>query len=718
MKLPSFFGKQEKKEYFLALLLRDEKATAVIFEELSGKIRVVGNYDEYFTNSIEDTTVDEWLEVLDKAISQAETALPENIETQKTIFGVKENWVEDTKLKKEYLVKIKKATDALGLLPIGFLVIHEAIAHLMQKEEGAPVSAILIEIGKTNLAISLLRAGRIVETKRTKIEDSIPKITDGILHHFTSYEVLPSRIVIVGDTNNIEDLSQQFIGHTWSKSLPFLHVPQITIQPKDFDARAVLFGAATQMGFDVLEETQEKRREDHQNQTEKEEENKEDFGFVKEKDVASLHKKKQEEKAQEEESNITAFEHPAEKRTNIFLPILATIKQRISSLPSFPSFSKQKKLVFIPPFFIVCLLIILLAYIFGLKATVTLIVAPKVIEKTQDITFLTGNPTDIEKKTIAAEILEVTEEGKISTPATGKKEVGTKAKGIVTIYNKTLESKTLSAGSVLLANNLTFTLDSSVTIASASGASDAFSSITPSTAKAAITASDIGKESNLPSGTVFSIKSFTPTDIAAKNDTAFSGGTKKEITAVAKADAEKAATDLSKNLETKAKDDLLKNLSPEQALIPTFMSITFTKKNFDKDIGEQASSTTLTATISYKGLSYKKGDAVNLSKNLLHGAIGDGTFSEEDITYDVKNIKIGKNDVQTTLAAKASLLPKFDNQKTANTITGKTFDEARSILTKINQVTDIHIALQPPFPFLPNLLPRNAKNISFVIKKG
>ncbi len=715
MKLPSFLGKKENKEYFLALLLRDEKVTAVIFEELSGKIRVIGHHDEYFTDSIETTTVDEWLEVLDKAISQAETALPENIETQKTIFGVKENWVEDTKLKKEYLLKIKKASDALGLFPIGFLVMHEAIAHLMQKEEGAPVSAILIEVGKTHLAVSLLRAGRIIETKRTKIEDAIPKITDRILHHFTSYEVLPSRIVIVGDTDNTEELSQQFIGHSWSKSLPFLHVPQITIQPKDFDGRAVLFGAATQMGFDVLEENEEKRHEDHKEQVEdKEEENEEDFGFVKEKDVASIHNKKQEEKSQEQELNNTTAFIETEKYTNIFLTMLATIKQTVSPLPSFPSFSPQKKLVFIPPFVVVCLLLILLAYIFGLKATVTLIVAPKVIEKNQDITFSTENSTDTAKKTVAAQIIEAVEEGKISVPATGKKEIGEKAKGTVTIYSNLTREQTFTKGSLItVTNKLVFVLDETVKVASVSGASDG-----QKTVKASVVAKDIGKESNIPSGVKFTVSSFDASEVEAKNDTAFSGGTKKEVTVIAKADAEKAISDLSKNLEKKAKDDLSKNLSQEQILLPILVTVSFTKKDFDKNIDDEASSTTLTATISYKGLSYKKGDLVGLSKNLLQEDIGDGTFSKEDITYDLKDIKMVKNEVKVTLFAKASLLPKFDNQKMANVIVGKTFEQAKSILTKINQVTDVHIILQPTLPFLPNLLPRNEKNISFVIKKG
>ena len=207
MKLPfSFpFGKKEKIEYFLALLLRDEKASAVIFEEINGKIKIIGEHDEYFSDSVDKISIDEFIEVLDKTISAAENTLPPNIETQKTIFGLKENWIEETHIKKEYLAKLKNISKELTLTPIGFLVIHEAIAHLLLEEEGVPVSAILIEIDRKNLAISLLRGGKIVETKRAKIESSIPETTDKLLHSFTNYEVLPSRILLFDDRGLLVD---------------------------------------------------------------------------------------------------------------------------------------------------------------------------------------------------------------------------------------------------------------------------------------------------------------------------------------------------------------------------------------------------------------------------------------------------------------------------------------------------------------------------------
>lgn len=150
MNLPFFkrFKKKVVPLYYLVLVLRDEKAQAVIFEEIEGIAKIIGQKEENFSTSIDEISQEELLEKLDKAISHAESSLPDNIQTHKTIFGVKDSWTDNDQIKKEYLAKLKKVSSELELVPIGFLVISQAIAHLLQKEEGAPVSAILAEVNK------------------------------------------------------------------------------------------------------------------------------------------------------------------------------------------------------------------------------------------------------------------------------------------------------------------------------------------------------------------------------------------------------------------------------------------------------------------------------------------------------------------------------------------------------------------------------------------
>src|ERR1035437_6980201 len=249
MKLP-FLEKKEKPECFPALVLRNEKVTSIIFEKIGTTIKYISHGEEEFKNTVEDAETEEFLEVLDKTITQAESALPENIETHKTIFGLKESWIEDNKIKKEYLEKLKKASGELSLDPIGFLVFAESIINLVQKDEGAPVTAILTDIGSKFITVSLVKSGRIIETKSSEIHENAPYTVDTLLKHFQTPEVMPAKIILFDSEE--EELTQAFMNHQWSKSLPFLHLPQIISLPIDATIKAMLLGAATQMGTKLL----------------------------------------------------------------------------------------------------------------------------------------------------------------------------------------------------------------------------------------------------------------------------------------------------------------------------------------------------------------------------------------------------------------------------------------------------------------------------------
>src|SRR5947207_14171769 len=113
------------------------------------------------------------------------------------------------------------------------MVVTEAISHLLQEEEGAPLSAILAEVGNKTVTLTLLRGGKAVERIDGPIATSAPATVDTLLKHLTT-AVLPARIILY-DAKEAEKLSQAFIGHQWSKSLSFLHVPQISVLPSGFD---------------------------------------------------------------------------------------------------------------------------------------------------------------------------------------------------------------------------------------------------------------------------------------------------------------------------------------------------------------------------------------------------------------------------------------------------------------------------------------------------
>jgi len=757
--------KKENIEYFLALILRNEAVKAVIFQKSESTLKYLNQGQAHFATTIEDASTEEFLNVLDKAITSAESVLPPNIEAHKTLYGLKDSWVEDNKIKKDYLEKLKKAGEELSLDPIGFLVFSESIVNLIQKEEGAPVTAILTEVGEKLVTVSLVKAGRIIEVRSSEIHESIPFTVDTILKHLQTPEVMPSRIIVFN--GGTKDLSQQFIGHKWSKSLPFLHLPQTLSLPKDSDIKAVLLGAATQMGANLIfDHTQPIITNDNFEEVEKEtilrpdeneektaeaeakeeplEENKESleqidqnnsldyFGFsttdiaktqppvistaaadipneILEKETAEIPEEvKLEEEAKEGLPTLGVLTAQKAKKFSVDLPKLITPIMAMLKVNG----AKDKKLFLIIGSILVAVLLIYFLFIFQTKADVTISVNPKEDSKTLSVTFAPEGTTSISDNTIAATIIPIDEAGSVTVSATGKKDVGNKAKGKVTIFNNDTDGTvTLPAGTTITSSNgLKFDLDSQVKVGSASG--DVFSGTKPGTADVSVTAESIGTESNLPSGTKFTVGSSK--SVAAKNDSAFSGGTKKSITVIAKADIAKAEENLPKELANKAKSDIQSKVSGGQTVLPDFISTDLASEKFNKKVDEEASNLTLDATVSFNYLSFKDSDLSSLAEKLFN----DSTFSIEKskLTTSAKDIKVLKTkDISADLTINAKLFPKLDAADLTNQIAGVDVLKAKNTLSNLTNVQNVIINVHPNLPFIASKLPKNPNNIKINI---
>lgn len=768
MKLPIPFlkNKQIESKYFLALLLAQDKIASVILEEVEGKVKIVGKHEEHLTTPLESITQDALITLVDKTISKAEEVLPPDIETHKTVFGVKDSWVdkESKKINKDHLAKLKKVCDSLDLTPIGFMVISEAIANLLQVEEGAPLSAILITLSKTTVHLTLFRGGQITESISGTLEHHAPVAVDMLLKKFTA-PVLPTKIIL-GASKEATHLAKEFNSHTWSKSLPFLHIPQITVLPEDFDARAVVYGAAHQMGFDVLglESFAQTDLPDDQEKQENEElvdgidpvektpldptplvpDQGENFGFVAEEDIAKttpVHheaiKHSRNEAVQTEHEphvNLQTHHEPASfdenaettprseeiKKRNVLSNIIAFIPPislpKGLKLPDFLTKNKGLKLPLIIAGIVLLIIIGMTVFYFqAVTAQVVLSVKPKEVTQDETITFSKTSENDFSNNIIAAQSVTTSVDGQVATPATGKKDTGNKAKGSVTIYNSDKSEVTLASGtSIKSSNDLTFTLDKDVKLASASG--DIFSGTKPGTAQVSVTAKDIGTESNLPSGTKFTVGGNS--SLAAKNDSAFSGGSKKTITVVSKTDLEKLKKALPESLEDKAREEISKKGDSDAIVLPTFTDITLTDSKFDKDVDEEAKEVKLNATVNFEGLSYKKSDLENFDKTILKDKYSqDISFAEDGLKSELENTKVNSDkDIQSGVKITAGILPKIDNAEVIGKLKGKSPRVAKEIISKIPQVVDSEIKYSPNLSFLSSIYSKLPTKITVLIK--
>lgn len=783
MKLPFLTKKKEDTGFYLALLLTDEKACAVILHEELGKVKMIGSHVEFFSTPLDHVQLEELIEVVDKALSRAEEALPPSIETHDTVFGVKESWVEEEtkKIKKQHLAQLKKVCDNLDLTPIGFMVTNEAITHLIQEEEGAPLSAILAEIGKTGVHLTLLRGGKKLESVHGPFKEFSPPMTvDMLLRHFT-VPVLPARLILF-DAEGSEKLSQQFITHQWSKGLPFLHVPQITVLPAGFDARAVAFGAAAQMGFELLGIEKDLPKtitpphatttpetihtaiphEDPDSPAEPETKHikADNFGFVADKDITEVSPEPEDADEQQEEGKHESLhhahtaerqehtpvhhetlhhspEHPQNPRIPLEeddddetleahekkagpLAFLSSLK-----LPKIGGFKGKNllalgrnKKVLLPVIIISTLLSTFIGvsifYLYNVEATVELSMKPNMVNQTTKTVFSTTASSDFSKNVIATKNLTATVDGEVATDATGKKDVGEKAKGTVTVFNNSNGKVNLASGTEIKSSNgLTFVTDKDITVASASG--DIFSGTKPGTTDVTVVAKEIGSEQNLPSNTKFSVGGNA--SLAAKNDSAFSGGSKKSVTVVSKEDLAKLRADLPKSLQSKAKSAIEQKASSDETVLPYFATSSLEKATFDKKLDEEAKKVKLKASVVFDGMAFNNDDLEEYAKTVLkRDQSDDVSFAENTIKAEVKEAKQNdEKEMEATVSIEAGVLPKLDTTEVAEGLQGKSYGEAKDKLANLPQIATSEIKFSPGIPLLPQFFPSLPKQIKVVI---
>ncbi|MDP3940976.1 MAG: baseplate J/gp47 family protein, partial [bacterium] len=397
-----------------------------------------------------------------------------------------------------------------------------------------------------------------------------------------------------------------------------------------------------------------------------------------------------------------------------FFSRLPKIPQSLLGLLHVPRVPQNRFFLVLIPVVLLLLFGLLAAYIFLLHANVTVVVSPKGVDQNADVVFSTENDSDFDSNTIHAKTTSISLSGNTSTQATGKKETGTKAKGTVTLFNSSDNKKQIQQGTVITStNSLDFTLDKDVTIASATG--DIFSGIKSGTSEVGVTAKQIGSEYNLPSNIKFSVGGNS--SLAAKNEQAFSGGSKKNITVVAQADIDKLTSALPKSLIAKARDTLSEKITADETLLTVIPDFKPSKKDFSDNVAEEAKTVSLKSSVTFAAISYDNNDLLEFTKAFIKDKFDPNlTVADKDIQNTIKNVdQKDSSSVKASLSMKASLLPKIDTVSLSETLAGASFAKTRETLMRYPQVEDVQITLFPPLPLLPEILPRQKGNITIEI---
>lgn len=732
MKLPAVIGQffrstPEKKKLFLSLFIDDHVVYAAAWQ-----VKPPGQPQIEKTTStlIERDSWDGRAQACDKAISDLEETVGTNM-LHSVVLGLPSQYLaESGDIIPSFKPHLKALCKELMVQPIGFVSVHQALVHRLKAEEGVPPSVILIYVTKLSLTISLYKIGTLVGQQTIDGKNSVAEL-EKVLKSYRELEVLPSRMLLFGsDTEGIQQLQHDLLQHPWPTRVNFLHFPKIEILPVEAPITAVCYAGAselaTAMGVDDKEDepAQAEVQEDIKEQSKealdtedvtipKDEDianvtmvNPEALGFARDADILEMRELKHD---QDEKNDVPATKRsaawPKLALPSIALPMLPQLHVRLPSLPL------TGVMIPLMLFSIICVGIVSILYWFYPRAAITIFETPKTLEEHSVITI---NPTasvaDAATKIIPGKKLEKTVSGEKTLPVVGKKSVGDPAKGSVTIYNKSLSSKTFKKGTVLVFDSLPFTLDDDVSVASAS---ESIGSITFGKASGSVTASGIGTKGNLPSASEFSFKDVATTVAIARNDKPFTGGTSKEVTVVSRADYDALVKSLTAELVEKAKVELAGSVGGSEKFIDATMKTSVVDKTFVEELDQESKELHGKLTLTVSGISYSEADVVTVMKGTVEPSIPLGyALAAEKTTTTVADIQVKKDG---SMSAKVNFqsvaLPRIDTDMIRKMLTGKSLKAAENYLRTVNGVGAVEFGNLRTLPPKDHL-PMNPKNIS------
>lgn len=668
-----FIKEEKKRNFFLALEITPNIIKAACCEIESEKIGILGTASSEYDGLWENAIV-----AADKIIAKVEENLPLKINLGKAILGLPEEFIKEGKIGEEYLPKIKELCQKLLLEPLGFVEIPLAIVNFLKKQEGGtPESLVLLRLGP-KLEVVLVRVGKITNNTTILSSGNLATDLEIALQSFTEVEVLPSKILVF-DGMNLETAKQELMNHPWTSRAPFLHFPKIEAAPLDLDIKSVAYAGAGEM-MNNLEIIMEEKTEEPVIKEPLTEEG-ENFSSVK--DAEILGKPQQVLVTEEIKQGFSKIKF---NLPNFTLPEF--------NLPpfSFPKIPKMGIILVVVLFVIMVTAGLASAFWYWPTAKVNLFLRTKTLQQQPEITLDSKLKWEIDETLTKKAV------------ATGKKLVGEKAKGTVTIYNKTTNSKIFKKETVLTGpNNLKFLFDNDVTVASVSG------DITqPVSGKSDVTvvASDIGPAGNLGAGQIFQFGDYSSNLYVARNNAAFSGGSSREISVISRDDRDNLLTLVQAQLSEKAKKDLSLKLGNGENFLEETLTSEVTRKKFDKEINQEGTELNLDLTLRFSVLGYQEED-------LISGSTPQGyEISKDSLKVEVVDLQKNKDGTYKLKAnLEVSFLPKINNPEIKKNLVGKNLKEVDGYLRSLGNIGGYQINFQRTFFLSKNILPYSSENI-------
>lgn len=382
-----------------------------------------------------------------------------------------------------------------------------------------------------------------------------------------------------------------------------------------------------------------------------------------------------------------------------------------------PNFNNLQKRVVIGGGVVGLLLLFFIGNFFLKSAKVTLFAKGTEVPATFSFT---ADPTlkdsDAPKALLAAQAVKIEKDVSTNFTATGKKDVGTKAQGTMTVSNcGDNASHTFVAGTRFQsADGKIFRSTADVTVP---GGTIFFGSCSPGKASVNVESDQAGDTYNLgPAHYTIPALPANQQPYIYGDGTQMSGGTSKQITVVTQADIDKAKADLLDKNKDGALNDLQDKVSSGYQLL---------NESFDQNVSQvvstpaldaEASDTKLDLHLIYSGLAVQQADYNNLINAQEQKLVGDQNQIYDNGAGDAK-LTADKKDASGRqlfhFDGTAFAGAKIDTAALAKQMAGKRYGDAADLASKQPGVDHVEISI---WPSISTSMPSLSSKIKIEIK--
>lgn len=372
------------------------------------------------------------------------------------------------------------------------------------------------------------------------------------------------------------------------------------------------------------------------------------------------------------------------------------------SLPKIPisssKFSKKKKIL-IAVGIVVLIILGVLTYFYYPRATITLAVKGDPFEQPVQINVDNNiNKVDENSKSIPGLLVDAEQEGGKKFTATGKKEIGEKAKGTISVSNDSGTAQSVAAGTQFKSDGgLTFVATSSANVPGATATVDSGGNVIKTLGKADVTveASDPGDQYNIAPGNFTVVgKSM----LTGRSTAAMTGGLSKQLTIVSQNDLNNAKNELSGEV-SKTLHDQLKQKAGNNKIIDSAIGDEVLSSSSNKNVGEEADQFEMKVKVKSSTISFLENDYRQMVVKALEGFVPQDKelvlSSGDEISTTASDVDISRGKIKLNGNVKTKLAPKIDQISLKNSLKGKSSSDAENIIKINKNVESVNISFRP-----------------------